>query len=66
MSNTGGGPYFWCLKHNRVEIGDDVCPATRTMGPYGSSAEAEQALNRVAKRNERFDAEDAGWDGVQP
>jgi hypothetical protein len=36
------------------------------MGPYGTPAEAEQALTRVAERNEQWDAEDARWAGGQP
>jgi hypothetical protein len=66
MSNSGGGPYYWCLRHNRVETDEDVCPAVRTMGPYNTAAEAEQALTRVAERNERWDAEDARWTGETP
>ena len=63
MSNSGGGPYYWCLRHNRVETDTDVCPASTTMGPYESPTEAEQALTRVAERNEQWDAEDARWRG---
>jgi hypothetical protein len=33
------------------------------MGPYRSPTEAEQALARVAKRNEELDAEDEKWTG---
>jgi hypothetical protein len=66
MSNSGGGRYYWCLRHNRVETDQDVCPASMTMGPYGSPTEAEQALTRVAERNEQWDAEDARWRGEQP
>ena len=66
MSNSGGGTYYWCLRHNRVETDRDVCPASMTMGPYESPTEAEQALTRVAKRNEQLDAEDAQWTGEQP
>ena len=65
MSNSGGGPYYWCLRHNRVETDKDVCPASRTMGPYETRVEAEQALARVAERNEQWDAEDARWTGDQ-
>jgi len=36
------------------------------MGPYNTPTEAEQALQRVAKRNEQWDAEDAQWTGDQP
>ena len=48
-----------------VETDQDVCPASMTMGPYRSSTEAEQALARVAKRQEQLDAEDAKWRGDQ-
>ena len=63
MSNSGGGRYYWCLRHNRVETDQDVCPASMTMGPYESPTEAEQALHRVAQRNEQWDAEDKAWEG---
>jgi hypothetical protein len=66
MSNSGGGPYYWCLRHNRVETDPPLCPATRTMGPYGTPTEAQQALNRVAERNDQWDADDARWAGGQP
>jgi hypothetical protein len=66
MSDSGGGPYYWCLRHNRVETDADVCPAVRTMGPYPTAADAREALARVAERNERLDAEDARWSGEQP
>ncbi len=65
MTDSGGGPFYWCLRHNRVETDQDVCPASMTMGPYRSSTEAEQALARVAKRQEQLDAEDAKWRGDQ-
>ena len=58
-NGSGGGPFYWCLRHNRVETDRNVCPASMTMGPYRSPTEAEQALDRVAKRNEQLDAEDA-------
>jgi hypothetical protein len=36
------------------------------MGPYETRTEAEQALARVAERNEQLDAEDARWTGETP
>lgn len=57
------GKYYWCLKHQRVETGDDVCAARHRLGPYESPAEAEQALARVRERNELWEAEDARWHG---
>jgi hypothetical protein len=65
MSNSGGGPYYWCLRHSRVETDDDVCPASVTMGPYETRVQAEQALARVAERNQQWDAEDDRWTGEQ-
>jgi hypothetical protein len=65
-NDSGGGPFYWCLRHSRVETDKNVCPASMTMGPYGSRTEAEQALDRVAKRQQQLDAEDAQWSGEQP
>jgi hypothetical protein len=66
MSNSGGGPYYWCLRHNRVETDDNVCPAVRTLGPFETAEDAEAALAKVAERNEQWDAEDARWRGEAP
>jgi hypothetical protein len=65
-NGSGGGPFYWCLRHNRVETDRNVCPASMTMGPYRSPTEAELALDRVAKRNEQLDAEDTQWTGERP
>lgn len=58
-----GGEYYWCVKHQRVESGDEVCPARHQIGPFPTAAEAEHALERVQRRNEAWDAEDARWEG---
>ena len=64
MSDSGsGGGYFWCLRHHRVESGDDVCPAQYRLGPYATADEASHALETVEKRNADWDAEDARWNG---
>ncbi|WP_213450814.1 hypothetical protein [Rhizomonospora bruguierae] len=63
MSSEGGGRYYWCVRHSRVETDADACPATDRMGPYASAAEAEGALSRVQERNVAWDAEDARWEG---
>jgi len=66
MSDSGpGGEYFWCLRHQRVESGADLCAAKYRLGPYTSKAEAEQALQRVSERNEEWETEDARWTGEQ-
>jgi hypothetical protein len=58
-----GDEYFWCLRHARVESGDQLCPAKYRLGPFPSAAEAERALERVRERNEAWEAEDARWRG---
>ena len=55
--------YFWCLKHHRVETDADACAAKHTLGPYATTIEAERALERMRERNEKWEADDARWDG---
>ncbi|MBA3021842.1 hypothetical protein [Propionicimonas sp.] len=49
--------WYYCLKHHAVEP-YEACKAIDRLGPYASVAEAEQALERVAQRNEQWDEED--------
>ncbi|MBA3310141.1 MAG: hypothetical protein H0U28_08795 [Nocardioidaceae bacterium] len=51
--------YFYCLKHNTVES-EAGCRAADRLGPYGTSEEAEQALEKVQQRNEEWD-NDPAW-----
>lgn len=67
--SEGGRPdeYWYCLKHHRVETIENLCPAKHRLGPYPTAAEAERALEKVAERNEAWeaqerDAADAGPD----
>ncbi len=62
-SGLGAGGYFWCLRHNRVESGDAVCPAQYRLGPYATADDATQALETVKQRNAEWDADDARWTG---
>ena len=55
------GPWFYCLKHHAVETRDG-CAERHRLGPFATYAEAEQALQKVAERNERADAEDRAWE----
>jgi hypothetical protein len=41
-------------------------PRLEDHGPNETRVQAEQALKRVAERNEQLDAEDAQWTGEQP
>ena len=51
--------YWYCLKHHAVE-GRAGCKAADRLGPYATAAEAAQALDRVAERNETWD-NDPRW-----
>jgi hypothetical protein len=67
MSNSGtSGGYYWCLRHNRVESGDNVCAERYRLGPYPTAAQAERALDKVNERNAAWDEDDARWTGNQP
>jgi hypothetical protein len=56
--------YWFCLKHHTVE-GADGCKSSDRLGPYGSAAEASQALDKVAERNESWD-NDPAWNDDAP
>ncbi len=49
------GDWYFCLKHHAVEPYEG-CKAQDRLGPYPSVDEAEHALERVAQRNEEWDA----------
>jgi hypothetical protein len=55
--------FYWCVRHERVESGDDLCPAKHRLGPFPTASEAARALQRVRERNEAWDAEDRRWHG---
>jgi hypothetical protein len=53
--------WYWCTDHHRVE-GENGCRAEVRLGPYPTREAAERALQSVAERNERLDAEDEAWE----
>lgn len=59
------GEYWYCLKHRTVE-GRDGCRNADRLGPYGSQAEASQALQRVEERNEAWDSDPDWNDSASP
>lgn len=63
MSGTSTSAYYWCLRHHRVESGDNVCAERYRLGPFPTPEAATHALERVAERNAEWDAEDARWEG---
>ena len=53
------GTWWFCLKHHAVEPYQG-CRAADRLGPYDTRAEAAEALERVAERNEAWE-EDPRW-----
>jgi hypothetical protein len=53
--------FYWCTDHHAVEE-DAGCRAEVRLGPYPTREAAEQALQSVAERNARLDAEDEEWE----
>ena len=51
--------FWYCLKHKQVEPQEGCAWADR-LGPYPTEDEAARALEKVAERNAKWDAED--WD----
>ncbi len=49
--------WYWCLKHNAVEPRGGCRDADR-MGPYPTPEAARNWREKVAERNEAWDAED--------
>ena len=54
--------FWYCVKHQRVETDENMCPPIDRLGPYETQAEAEQALATAERRNEEWDEEDRDWD----
>lgn len=46
--------YYFCIKHHAVEPWDG-CRSDNRLGPYATRGEAEQALEKVAARNDAWD-----------
>ncbi len=56
---TGGGSWWYCLKHATVEA-DQGCASSNRMGPYASPVEASHALETAAERTQAWDS-DPAW-----
>jgi hypothetical protein len=63
MTPESTSEFYWCLRHSRVESGDDVCAGKYRLGPYSTSADATRALERVQARNDEWESEDERWNG---
>lgn len=65
MSAEEAGPWYWCMRHKRVEPGNSPCAPDVRMGPYESREAAEHWKERVESRNEKWEAEDRAWSGEE-
>jgi hypothetical protein len=54
-----GPPWYWSLRHNRVE-GPKGDPNDRRLGPFATREEAERALQTARERSEAWD-NDPRW-----
>ncbi len=64
--SDGGGEFYWCLRHERVEPAEEACPAENRMGPYRSREEAKAWRDKVEQRNEAWKEQDREWEGEDP
>ena len=52
---------FWfCVKHHKVEQGEDMCAPIDRLGAFGTREEDEGALGKAEQRNEEWD-NDPKW-----
>jgi hypothetical protein len=56
------GTFWFCQKHDAVEPFEG-CGSHQRIGPFDTEGEAAKALDTIAERNRRYDAEDAAWEG---
>jgi hypothetical protein len=63
MANDGlEGPFWFCVKHHRVETSEQI-DSNERLGPFTDADTASRALEIVAEREKRYQAEDSAWDG---
>lgn len=55
---SGAGPWFYSLKTHAVVTAENGGRAADRLGPFATRAEAQDALERVAQRNEAWDSQD--------
>ncbi len=52
--------YFWCTDHQVVED-ERGCRAEVRIGPFPTRDGAQNALQTIAEREQKYDAEDRAW-----
>lgn len=58
------GDWYYCLTHKTVEDAAS-CHSFHRLGPYATREDAENALQKVAERNAKWDEEDREWNEPQ-
>ncbi|MBF4160907.1 hypothetical protein [Nocardioides acrostichi] len=62
MADGSPDEFWYCVKHHRVESGEDLCKIKHRLGPYKTHGEAERALETAQARNEAWEESDREWD----
>lgn len=57
-------PYWWCLRHRRVEDARTTCRADERLGPYATEAAARDWREQHGEREDAWEAEDERWHGT--
>jgi hypothetical protein len=57
--------WYWCILHDTVEP-EQGCPAHLRLGPYESPEAAQNWRERTEARDNRWEDEDARWEGRPP
>ncbi len=55
------GTYWFCIDHHGVESFPG-CGSRNRIGPFDTEAAAGHALQTIADRERRYDAEDSAWE----
>lgn len=63
MDQTETGPFYWCMRHKRVEQAGQACPEDHRLGPYPTAAAARDWRQRHEGREDRWEAQDKQWEG---
>ncbi|MCU4186881.1 hypothetical protein K6U06_21120 [Acidiferrimicrobium sp. IK] len=58
MPEASSGPWYWCLRHERVEP-EDGCANAERLGPYPTREAAANWKATTEARNKEWDREDA-------
>jgi len=61
MSKDLTGTFWFCVDHHTVEPFAG-CGSQNRIGPFDTEDAAAHALQTIADRERRYDAEDAAWD----